>query len=164
MELAHTAFKFQQQCNRSQELLDTFFVNNKDCESKVEGNDEAKEVLDLLSASNNIYHNVENGIVSIEQNIPDEHHYVSENIFSTKCKTEVFEVDEQVLIKTEIKKQNDVDTIKDTSNVNNDRLRHRLAIKRIKNESAHSKKGNSTINCQIKNSDNGEKVLYIKIL
>lgn len=44
MSLAHTAFKFQQQCNRSQEILQRCLLQNKKSETNVNNNEELRAI------------------------------------------------------------------------------------------------------------------------
>lgn len=130
MELAHTSFKFQQQCNRSQEILEKYVLHTKVGDGQSDPTADV-EVLNLFDAS---VSSSNHGLLSDECE--------TENISNdmvvpyTECVDELQNSDEKIkeesndLVKVEVP-EGVLDAVKVALTEENKRLCQRLAIKRI---------------------------------
>lgn len=178
MELAHTSYKFQQQCNRSQEILEAYVLQlqAKDFDEEAQCNKETpEEVLKYLHTNLSPTNDETNELLQVAvESVVDEVKKLGNNCTNDKdCLDDSLGLSsdsnfpdsscvnpENVMIKTEIKDEPIFDAAKVAASEDNIRLRQRLAIKRMKAEGSGKKSGQPAIGFSyyLKMNETGEKV------
>ncbi|KAF2905164.1 hypothetical protein ILUMI_01010 [Ignelater luminosus] len=178
MELAHTSYKFQQQCNRSQEILEAYILQlqAKDFDEEAQCNKETpEEVLEYLHSNLSPTNDETNELLQVAvESVVDEVKELESNCTNDKdCLDDSLGLSsdsnfpdsscvnpENVLIKTEVKDEPILDAAKVAASEDNVRLRQRLAIKRMKAEGNSKKGGQPAIGFSyyLKMNETGEKL------